>query len=105
IGAMDTDRVVAASARDPFQQSLQVGRLATLARLGLAERLPEGRWHLAEGIEDTLRRMGERGDIIRTLQRAYTARGIAPAAADLAIYEPAARDARPDHRPRPRARP
>jgi len=95
IGAMDTDRVVAASARDPFQQSLQVGRLATLARLGLAERLPEGRWRLAEGIEDTLRRMGERGDIIRTLQRAYTARGIAPAAADLAIYEPAARDARP----------
>ncbi|GGE06151.1 conjugal transfer protein TraI [Tsuneonella deserti] len=95
IGAMDTDRVVAASARDPFQQSLQVGRLATLARLGLAERLPEGRWRLAEGIEDTLRRMGERGDIIRTLQRAYTARGIAPAAADLAIYEPAAQDARP----------
>jgi type IV secretory pathway VirD2 relaxase len=95
IGAMDTDRVVAASARDPFQQSLQVGRLATLARLGLAERLSEGRWRLADGIEDTLRRMGERGDIIRTLQRAYTARGIAPAAADLAIYEPAAQDARP----------
>ena len=83
------------AAREPFQQSLQVGRLGTLARLGLAERLPEGRWRLAEGIEDTLRRMGERGDIIRTLQRAYTARGIAPAAADLAIFEPAARDARP----------
>ena len=95
IGAMDADRVVAASAREPFQQSLQVGRLATLARLGLAERLPEGRWRLAEGIEDTLRRMGERGDIIRTLQRAYTERGIVPAAADLAIYEPAAQDARP----------
>lgn len=95
IGAMDAGRVVAASAREPFQQSLQVGRLATLARLGLAERLAGGRWRLAEGIEDTLRRMGERGDIIRTLQRAYTARGVAPAAADLAIYEPAAPDARP----------
>lgn len=95
IGEMDADRVVAASARDPFQQSLQVGRLATLARLGLAERLCEGRWRLADGIEDTLRRMGERGDIIRTLQRTYTARGIAPAAADLAIYEPATQDARP----------
>lgn len=95
IGAMDADRIVAASAREPFQQSLQVGRLATLARLGLAERLPEGRWRLADRIEDTLRRMGERGDIIRTMQRAYSERGKAPATADLTIYEPTAPDARP----------
>ena len=95
IGAMDADRIVGASAREPFQQSLQVGRLATLARLGLAERLPEGRWRLADRIEDTLRRMGERGDIIRTMQRAYSERGKAPATADLTIYEPTAPDARP----------
>lgn len=94
IGEMNADRVVAASAHDPFQQSLQVGRLGTLARLGLAERLPEGRWRLADGIEDTLRRIGERGDIIRTMQRAYTQRGAVPAATDLAIYEPAAPDTR-----------
>ncbi|UIJ46251.1 DUF3363 domain-containing protein [Sphingomonas cannabina] len=92
---MDDERTVAALGRDPFQHSLRTGRLQTLARLGLAERLNDGRWQLAEGIEDTLRRMGERGDIIRTMQRAFTARGIAPAAADLAIYEPMAPDARP----------
>lgn len=95
IGEMDAERMVAALARDPFQQSLRVGRLATLTRLGLAERLPEGRWRLGDSLEDTLRRMGERGDIIRTMQRAYTTRGAAPVAADLAIYEHAARDARP----------
>ena len=94
IGGMNADRIVVASAPDPFQQSLELGRLGTLARLGLAERLPAGRWRLADGIEDTLRRMGERGDIIRTMQRAYTARAIAPSAADLAIYEPAAPDSR-----------
>lgn len=95
IAEMDANRTVATQARDPFQHSLRAGRLATLARLGLAERLPEGRWLLAERIEETLRRMGERGDIIRTMQRAYTDRGLTPTTADLAIYEPAAPDARP----------
>lgn len=94
IAEMDAGRTVSAVACGPFQQSLRTGRLRTLARLGLAERLQEGRWRLAGGIEDTLRRMGERGDIIRTLQRAYSERGIALAAADLAIYEPAAPAAR-----------
>src|SRR3546814_4089754 len=39
--------------------------------------------------------MGERGDIIRTMQRAYAARGNAPALVDQIIYDPAAPDARP----------
>src|SRR3546814_20591459 len=33
--------------------------------------------------------MGERGDIIRTMQRAYTERGTAPAIVDQPIYDPA----------------
>src|SRR3546814_10318662 len=33
--------------------------------------------------------MGERGDIIRTMQRAYTERGTAPAIVDQLIYDPA----------------
>src|SRR3546814_7669794 len=40
-------------------------------------------------MDDTLRRMGERGDIIRTMQRAFTEHGLQPAAADYAIAEPA----------------
>src|SRR3546814_7468454 len=43
---------------------------------------------------DTLRRMGERGDIIRTLQRAYAAKGQAPAIADQVIYDSEVSDAR-----------
>jgi hypothetical protein len=52
-------------------------------------------WRLAPDLGDTLRRMGERGDIIRTMQRAWTARGRAPPLADQAIYDAQARDARP----------
>src|SRR3546814_8343094 len=43
---------------------------------------------------DTLRRMGERGDIIRTMPRAYAAKGQAPAIADQVIYDPEVSDAR-----------
>ncbi|MGK6321340.1 relaxase/mobilization nuclease RlxS [Sphingomonas sp. DT-204] len=90
---MDAARVVSAAARDPFQQSLRAGRLAALGRLGLAERT-EGGWQLADGLENILRWMGERGDIIRTMQRAFSERRAAPALADLAIYEPGAPGAR-----------
>ncbi len=71
-GAGD-DHVVGVADRDRFQQSLRAGRLQKLERLGLAEDLGKGRWRLARGFEETLRRMGERGDIIRTMQRELTA--------------------------------
>ena len=35
-----------------------------------------GRWQLAEDLEGTLRTLGERGDIIRTVQRELTARNL-----------------------------
>ncbi len=71
---MDADRTVTAADNDPFPQSVAAGRLRKLGNLGLAENLGHGRWQLADGIEDTLRQMGERGDIIRTMQRELTAR-------------------------------
>src|SRR3546814_7566661 len=76
---MDADRIVSSAARRPFEQSLRAGRLARLARMGLAEDIGRGAWRLADGLEETLRRMGERGDIIRTMQRAFAGRGDAPA--------------------------
>src|SRR3546814_1423609 len=39
--------------------------------------------------------MGERGDIIRTMQRAYSGKAAAPALADQVIYDPAAQHGRP----------
>ncbi len=56
------------AARSP--RTLLIGRLQRLADMGLAQ--PDGmnRWRLRPNIEQTLRAMGERGDIVRTMQRA-----------------------------------
>ncbi|HVI98282.1 MAG TPA: relaxase/mobilization nuclease RlxS [Sphingomonas sp.] len=71
---MDADRTVAATDNDPFQQSVSAGRLRKLKAMDLAEDIGGGRYRLAEGLQETLRRMGERGDIIRLMQRELTAR-------------------------------
>jgi type IV secretory pathway VirD2 relaxase len=53
---------------------LLIGRLQRLTDMGLAQ--PDGvnRWRLRPDIEPTLRAMGERGDIVRTMQRAFGSR-------------------------------
>jgi type IV secretory pathway VirD2 relaxase len=76
IRSMDADRLVVSTDRDPFQQSLRAGRLQKLASMGLAENIGGGRWQLAEDLEGTLRALGERGDIIRTMQRELSARNL-----------------------------
>ena len=76
VRAMDADRLVKSVDRDSFQQSLRAGRLQKLASMGLAENVGGGRWQLAEDLEGTLRTLGERGDIIRTMQRELTARNL-----------------------------
>lgn len=86
---MDVGRTVDTADRDPFYQSLRAGRLQKLGRLGLADEIAPGRWQLAEGMDATLTRMGERGDIIRTMQRAFTEQGLERTPADYAIADPA----------------
>lgn len=68
---LDETGFVSAADRDPFQQSLRAGRLNKLRRLGLAEEVQPSVWRVAGDLEDTLRHMGERSDIMNTL----TARG------------------------------
>jgi hypothetical protein len=58
------------------------GRLQTLDRIGLAEKIDSDRWQLAPDLRSTLREMGERGDIVRTLQRARVR------SADYRIFDP-----------------
>ncbi|HJS11607.1 relaxase/mobilization nuclease RlxS [Sphingopyxis sp.] len=82
--------LVTARNPDPFQQSLRTGRLQKLARLGLATHLGGDNWRLEPGVADTLRRMGERGDIIRTMQRELGARNVERASNDRLIFDPAA---------------
>jgi type IV secretory pathway VirD2 relaxase len=86
---MDSDRAVVTSLADPLQQSLRAGRLQKLGRLGLANEVKPGRWRLAAGMGDVLRRMGERGDIIRTMQRAFSEHGLERAPGDYVIANPA----------------
>ncbi|MBM3655252.1 MAG: DUF3363 domain-containing protein, partial [Alphaproteobacteria bacterium] len=54
-----------------------------------------GQWRLTDDLEDVLRRMGERGDIIKTMHRETTEKGIHRSAADYAIHDPSAHDAKP----------
>lgn len=71
-----------ALARHPRRQLL-IGRLQHLQRLGLAQEKRPGQWVIRGDAEATLRAMGERGDIVRTLQRAMSG-----TQRDLAVFEP-----------------
>jgi len=87
------DGVIALSAkpeRDPRRHAVRMGRLRALERLGLAEETAPGAWRIAGDTEPTLRRMGERGDIIKTMHRDLKDAGLSRAAADQAIFDPKA---------------
>ncbi|HEY6927718.1 MAG TPA: DUF3363 domain-containing protein [Steroidobacteraceae bacterium] len=51
-----------------------IGRLDRLVEMGLATKVEPGVWTVSPQAEATLRAMGERGDIIRTMQRAFSGR-------------------------------
>ncbi len=85
--------VTAAHASDPLQHSLQIGRLQTLSRLGLATELQQGVWRLDPALETKLRAFGERADTFKMMQRALRVAGIERGAADLAIFERGTRKA------------
>lgn len=75
LGGLARDGVIDLSAEPTdtdgrFRRGLLVGRLQTLERLGLAEADRPSRWSVSPAAESTLRAMAERGDIIRTMQRA-----------------------------------
>ncbi|NYT25951.1 relaxase/mobilization nuclease and DUF3363 domain-containing protein [Alcaligenaceae bacterium] len=65
------------------QRLLLIGRLQRLQRVGLAEELQSGSWAIHADAEKTLRALGERGDIIRTMQRAMSGQS-----RELAVFEP-----------------
>ncbi len=69
-GSIDLQHAMAGEAQR--ERTLLTGRLDKLHRMGLAREIAPGRWVVSPRIEETLRAMGERGDIIRTMQRAFT---------------------------------
>ena len=91
----DGEGLVWSADKDVFQQSLRAGRLQKLKHLGLAEEVRPGQWRLADDLEATLTRMGERGDIIKTMHREMAEKHLARSAFDCVIFDPAAKDSRP----------
>lgn len=91
----DGDGLVRAEGPDAFRQALRAGRLLKLGRLGLAEEAGPGVWRLAPELEPMLRRMGERGDILKTLDRVAAEQGLDRATANLVVYDPSDPAARP----------
>jgi len=87
--AVSEDGLVRAAHRDGVEQSLRAGRLQTLGNMGLAVEEHRGAWRLGEDLEPTLRRMGERGDIIRTMQRAMREHAPERSPADYLVYDTA----------------
>lgn len=83
----ERDPLVMAKDRDPVVQSLRAGRLQKLGAMGLADEVAPGQWRLAKDMRETLTRMGERGDIIRTMQRELTARARDVAASDRVVHD------------------
>ena len=80
-----------ASGEDLSLRRLMVGRAARLERLGLADQVAPGCWTLKPGIEDRLRDLSIRGDVIKTMHRAMSARGREPDVSGFALHgeEPA----------------
>jgi len=65
------------------QRQVLIGRLQRLQRMGLATEQQPGAWAVHAEAEPTLRAMGERGDIIRAMQRAMSGKP-----RELAVFEP-----------------
>jgi len=72
-------------AGDPEIRRLAIGRLQRLERMGLAAAAGPGQWMVGLDAERSLRDLGMRSDIIKTMHRGFTDRGQDRGIADYAI--------------------
>jgi type IV secretory pathway VirD2 relaxase len=72
------------AASDPLRD-IRIGRMRTLERLGLAEPAGPARWVLAVDTEQRLRALGERGDIIKRLDKTLAKDGASRAPSSWAL--------------------
>ncbi len=73
-------------AEDPELRRLLLGRAAKLERLGLADPVGPACWTFKPGLEQTLRQLGIRGDIIKTMHQALSAGGHEPDVSTFALH-------------------
>jgi type IV secretory pathway VirD2 relaxase len=71
---------------DPELRRLMIGRVAKLERLGLAEQVERGCWTLKPGLEETLRGLSVRGDIIKTMHLMMSGAGREPDVSRFALH-------------------
>jgi type IV secretory pathway VirD2 relaxase len=69
-------RPEAGQVRADFDRTLRLGRLQTLEQYGLAAEASPGVWTISERLEPTMRALGERGDIVKAINRALSGRGL-----------------------------
>ena len=77
-----------------WRKQLFARRFQTLARMGLAEHEGRGQWRITPDFRQTLTRMGEQRDIVKTLHRAMMEAGRKEAIGLDAIFDPADAKAR-----------
>jgi len=78
-----------------WQSRFEKGRVRALAKLGLAEKVGFGKWRLDDNLERTLRRLGDRGDIIKAYHRVLKQSSLERASYRDPVYDPAASLAKP----------
>ncbi len=67
--------------------SHRMGRLRKLEGMGLAQELKSGVWKLEERTEQVLRQLGQRGDIMKTMQTVLKEAGIDRGVADYSVFD------------------
>ena len=85
-GGLDL-RHAPADPRGISDRALRLARLGKLEAMGLAAEEAPGRWQLSAKLEPTLREMGERGDIIKSMHKALQAEGLARDPASFWIHD------------------
>jgi type IV secretory pathway VirD2 relaxase len=85
-GAGAVDLRPGAPGDDPELRRLMIARATKLERLGLAEQVAPACWTLKPGVEDTLRQLAIRGDIIKTMHQAVSRTGHEPDVSGFALH-------------------
>lgn len=92
----DTDQGILAitskMSKDKRAHAHRMGRLKKLQAMGFAEELKPGVWKIADRTENTLRQLGERGDIINIMQRVLREAGVDRGISDYSIFDAAKPD-------------
>jgi hypothetical protein len=79
--------ITAADEADHSRHALRMGRLKTLERMGLAQERRPGVWQLDAELDSKLRRLGERADKIKMMQRALSDAGLDRSVAGYALFD------------------